>query len=157
VIEVKNRMSTRNMSSSPQLYDIIQLVVYMKMCGAVTGDLVQQCVGDFKAQGGGGRTGSDAGGAGGAGLVSGAGGAAGGGAKRPADATSITVSRVELAGMHGDSWDNFVIPRLHAFVEMISSFRRNTSQRLAFLSGTEEERRRVAFSLCPFLERPQRS
>ncbi|RLN62757.1 hypothetical protein BBP00_00004560 [Phytophthora kernoviae] len=121
VVEVKNRM--RGFRKPPPLYDQVQLAVYMKMLGLEQGDLVQCMYGTNS---------------------------------KP----SIQVSRIVLgapplclpaAGGKLDIWTNVVVPRLYAYTATVQKLRDKELLRLAFLNGTEEERRAVLRAECDFL------
>ncbi|KAF4319107.1 hypothetical protein BBO99_00006274 [Phytophthora kernoviae] len=121
VVEVKNRM--RGFRKPPPLYDQVQLAVYMKMLGLEQGDLVQCMYGTNS---------------------------------KP----SIQVSRIVLgvpplclpaAGGKLDIWTNVVVPRLYAYTATVQKLRDEELLRLAFLNGTEEERRAVLRAECDFL------
>ncbi|GMF47544.1 unnamed protein product [Phytophthora fragariaefolia] len=122
VVEVKNRVS--GFRNPPPLYDHIQLAVYMKMLGVEHGDLVQ-CI-----------YGADS---------------------RP----NILVSRVSLgvaplclprsAEQQTDIWTEVIVPRLYAFTAAVQKLRNEELLRLAFLNGSEEERRAVLRAECDFL------
>ncbi|KAF1793516.1 P-loop containing nucleoside triphosphate hydrolase [Phytophthora cactorum] len=123
VVEVKNRV--RGFRSPPPLYDHIQLAVYMKMLEVEHGNLVQ-CI-----------YGAD---------------------PRP----TIQVLRVSLGvpplclpasstGQERDIWTEVIVPRLYSFTETVQKLRDNELLRLAYLNGTEEERRAMLRAECDFL------
>lgn len=121
VVEVKNRV--RGFRSPLPLYDQVQLAVYMKMLGFAQGDLVQ-CV------------------------------------YTDSPTPSIQISRVVLADpplsfttAEGSKhvWADVVVPRLYAFTALVQKLRDQELLRLAFLNGTDEERRAMLRAECEFL------
>ncbi|RLN97352.1 hypothetical protein BBJ28_00013601 [Nothophytophthora sp. Chile5] len=132
VVEVKNRV--RSFRSPPPLYDQVQLAVYMKMLGLEQGHLVQ-CLYGANTQ------------------------------------PSIQVSRVALDAAplrdflspaaplsegqsqteDRDLWTAVIVPRLYAFTAAVQKLREDELLRLAFLNGSEEERRVMLRAECEFL------
>ncbi|CAM9715926.1 unnamed protein product [Discosporangium mesarthrocarpum] len=119
----------------PQLYDQIQLVVYMLMIGASVGDLVQCVVNGgakstkrHKVQGR--RKGGSASG------------------------LEVTISRVELDCPlfdHRKNWAKTIVPRLYLFARMVYRFRADDHLRYQYLCSDLAEQQRMILCLCPFL------
>ena len=78
----------------------------------------------------------------------------GGASSKPGGASTIHVTRIELASppcFHAASWRDTLLPRLYAFARMVGRFRADDERRLAYLCAGERRRTEMLLRECPFL------